>query len=189
MNISVTVREKKEFLTWLMDYLKQESYEINWFLNDLYENEYALEHICFVPNVKDFPKGILLAKGLQDHVTFHFFKGNVRTSDVYTAYHELQLYHTEQFYIQVDLPESQINTLYYTVLGPEADFGEKIKRNTDELLNTLLYTGRQSFLNKKINWALEQGNHDAFIFYSNQLNAMDENSDKGWTSNSEMEQS
>jgi uncharacterized protein YpiB (UPF0302 family) len=169
MEISVTIQEKREFLRWFMQHFKIEAHDMHWFLQDLLDNEQTLEYVHFVKDLTDCPKGMLLNVAPNNDLTFLFFKGNVKTDDVYTAYHELQLYQHEKCYIQVDIPDCNNHPLFRAVLEADAVFQREIKRETEALLSNLLYEGELSILQQKINKSLEQEDYEAFMLYSNQL--------------------
>lgn len=174
MEVSVTAKEKREFLKWFLQHHSTDFYEISWFLEELMVDKRILDSIHFVQTTEDCPKGIIISKQPTEQFSFIFFKGNVSTEDVYTAYHEVHLYKYEKMFIQMNFPGSKQNLLYQSVLEADKLFQRQAKEKADVLLDKLLYEGKLLHLEKEINVALETGNHDAFMMYSNQLKELQE---------------
>jgi len=173
MKIPVSIQKKKDFLQWFMQTYNIEAYEMNWFLQELLENERVLFHVHFVQEIQYCPKGIIISTDETNDVNFLFFKENVQTNDVYTAYHELHLYYNEAFYIQMNFPYSKQNNLYQNVLENEISYDYKMKEQTEEILTHLLYEGKVKYVKKEIDNALANGNVEKFLHYSTILKTLD----------------
>lgn len=172
MKTSVSIQEKQAFLKWFMQYIEIESYEMNWFLQDLMDDERALLYVHFVQDVQFCPKGIIISTTERNDTSFLFFKGNVYTDDVYTAYHELHLYHDEAIYFQMNFPNSSDNTLLKTVLEDDKSFIYQTKLVTEEILELASIEGKKNYIKKEINKALENLDYDNFMYYSTLLKEM-----------------
>lgn len=172
MEMSVSVQEKRDFLDWLLQRYPQESHEMIWFLEELMIDDRLLDCVHFVEQISACPKGVIMTKSQTSPFTFTFFKGKVSTENVYTAYHEIHLYNHENFFVQVNFPESQRNPFYRAVLEADKLFKQQAKETTEALLNQLLHTGKISHVKEKINDALERGDYTAFMIYSSQLKKM-----------------
>lgn len=168
MDISVSVKEKRIFLEWFLQHFSPD--EIEWLLEELIEDDQLLESIHFVDQVKNCPKGISIAI---DHTSidadFLFFKGNVKTKDVFTAYHELQLYKHETCFIHIDFPGKYENALYSSVIEADEQLTEEIRVTTNELIDYLQYEGELNYLQGKVNLALDQMNEQDFDYFSARL--------------------
>src|SRR5690625_3045213 len=112
MHTSVSIYAKKQFLQWFISHYPTNSHEINWFLEDLLEDERALFYLRFVRHIENCPKGIIISTQTFADLSFLFFKGSVQTTDVYTAYHEFNLYNEEKLYIQVNFIQQIYHTIY-----------------------------------------------------------------------------
>src|SRR5690625_5246986 len=134
MQTSVSIQAKKQFLQWFISHYTVNIKEVNWFFEELLEDERALFYLHFVQQIEDCPKGIIISTQTMDDLSFKFFKGSVETSDVYTAYHELNLYHEEKFYIKVNFPHKHYHPLYRAVLEEETLLLEKDKIYAENLL-------------------------------------------------------
>lgn len=169
MHISVSIQDKKDFLKWFIQHHNIEAHEMNWFLEELIDDERALFYVHFVQDIQYCPKGIVITTTETEDVSFLFFKGNVQTEDVYTAYHELQLYQDEAIYVQMNFPQRTKNRLYQTVLEDDVSFYQQTKAVTEKLLAHSLLVGRKNFLEQEINKALENLDYEKFMMYSSQL--------------------
>src|SRR5699024_4642980 len=172
MELSVSVQDKKNFLQWFMQTYRIESHEMEWFLEELIIDDRILDYVHFVERIEDCPKGIIMTKGQSETFTFTFFKGNVSTEDVYTAYHEIHLYQQENLFIQVNFPENEYHAFYQAVLEADEAFQQYAKETTEELLEGILLDAKINDLKAKVNHALEVGNKEAFMAYSRQLQSI-----------------
>src|SRR5699024_8787945 len=115
-----------------------------------------LTKLHFVQDIEHCPKGMIVSTSGVSGLSFLFFKGGVYTEDVYTAYHELQLYREEAFYIKVNLPEFFQNSLYYSLLEDEQKERENDSELANDMLEHLLLDGKLQRLERAINVALDQ---------------------------------
>ncbi len=173
---SDTVKRKKRFLKWMKQNFYIEEEELEWFLQDLIDDEQLLTKLHFVRDIKHCPKGMIISTSGVSGLSFLFFKGEVYTEDIYTAYHELQLYRDEAFFIKVDLPHYLQNSLYSSLL--EDEINDKINDRViaDQLLTHLLEEGQIERIESAINRALDERNYKQFIQLSNKLKQLKKSS-------------
>ena len=169
MTIPVSIEQKRTFLYWFMYHHKVKAHDLDWFLNDVLEDDHALAQLHFVDDITDCPKGIIITSHLNDQISFIFFKHQVKTNNVYTAYHEMNLYKDESLFIQVNFPFCTHNELYQSVIEDNMEVKSAILESTEEILQQTIQQSREEFLEKEINEALEQKNYEAFMYYSSQL--------------------
>lgn len=174
MELSVSLEEKKNFLQWFADCQLLETYEINWFLDQLLESDTLLSRIHFVEKLKDHHKGIWMGKENSHGFSFLFTKGKIKTEDIYTAYHDLQLHPEEPLFMQLEFQESIHTKLYRTVIEPERKFKQQLQERTDQFLHDLLQKGKRDLLKASIDKALVTGNITDFKNYAQQLNELSE---------------
>jgi len=144
--------------------------ELHWLIRELMEDEQALFHVYFVDDIQYCPKGMIVDVRNEEGPSFLFFKEHIKTDDVYTAYHELNLYHQEAFYIHIQFPDNERPYLYETVLENNQSFDYDIQLEAEQLLDYLLTTGKEKYLKTEIDHALEQGNKERFIHLTSLLN-------------------
>ncbi|MEI3604741.1 YpiB family protein [Pseudogracilibacillus sp. SE30717A] len=172
MQLPISIQAKKYFLKWFIRYFDIHSDDINWFLEDLLEDEQALLNIHFVRNIEHCPKGVIISTQESNNTSFTFFKGAIQTEDVYTAYHELHLYYEEAFYVQINFPECESHPLYKCVLEEEKIQTEKDSQYANDLLQFLLVKGKKQYFEEKIDEALQKGDKQSFFYYSTKLKAL-----------------
>lgn len=172
-SIPSSLKYKKRFLRWFMNNQLTEESDVNWFLEDLLVDEHALNRIRFVDQIEASPKGMIISTFPED-VPFVFFKGSIESDNVYTAYHELQLYDDEPFYVQIKFPQIEKNRLYQLLLREERTAHRKNKAIATHLLDHLLEVEKKQSILQKINWALDTKNEAMFHYYSEQLKKIDE---------------
>ncbi len=169
MTIPVSIEKKRAFLHWFMQHHKVKEHDIEWFLKDLCDNDLALSHVRFVDDIMNCPKGIIITSHLNEQISFKFFKGKVTTDNVYTAYHEMNLYQHELIFIQLTFPFCTHSTLYQDVIEDGLETQMEIKEIAEAVLENTLTQGRESFLKGQINHALEERDYEQFMYYSSQL--------------------
>lgn len=169
LTIPVSIEQKRTFLYWFMYHHKVKAHDLDWFLNDVLEDDHALAQLHFVDDITDCPKGIIITSHLNEQISFTFFKHQVKTNNVYTAYHEMNLYKNESLFIQVNFPFCTHNELYQAVIEDNIEAKSAMMDATEEILQQTIQQNRQEFLEKEINEALEQKNYEAFMYYSSQL--------------------
>ena len=173
MQISVSIQAKKHFLQWFISHYQIETEEINWFIENLIEDERALFYLNFVQNIKQCPKGIIISILQTEKLFFQFFKGAVQTNDVYTVYHELHLYQDEPMYIQINFPQKDTNILYQAVLEEDAFQTEQDQFNAEKILTYLLSQGKKEYVKREIDNALDQRDLKKFNRFSKKLKNFD----------------
>lgn len=166
MQSPISIQTKQTFLQWFVDHHGEVNPELDWFFRELMADERALFQVHFVDTIQYCPKGIILNVMRGKHVSFCFFKEHIQTEDVYTAYHELNLYHQEAFFIHIQFPNDARPELYETVLENNQSYDYDIKQETENLLNYLLASGKEKYVKQEIDLALENGDKDRFYYLS-----------------------
>lgn len=174
MHVPVSLKYKRRFLQWFMSNQLTEDDEVSWLLSDLLADERALRRIHFVEDIAEYPKGMIISS-LPEEEPFLFFKGSVESRNIYTAYHEIQLYSEEAIYIKIDFPLAQKNRLYQILLREERANTKRDQAIASHLLGYLLDKGKAEYLKNEIDEALLAKDYDKFILYSNQLKQLNEN--------------
>lgn len=169
MNYPVTIQLKKQFLLWFQEIYTINHYDYDWFFEELIGDEQALFHLYFVDDIEYCPKGVIVDVVDGEQMNFRFFKDHVTTTDVYTAYHELQLYRHDSFYMKVKFHDGHRPKLYDKVIENELSYDCNIKETTDDLLQYLLEEGKDKFIKDEIDIALERRNMERFKQLTNWL--------------------
>src|SRR5699024_5833955 len=85
-------------------------------------------------DITDCPKGIIITSHLNEQISFTFFKHQVKSTNVYTAYHEMNLYKNESLFIQVNFPFCTHNELYQAIIENNIKAKSAMIEATKELL-------------------------------------------------------
>lgn len=174
MRVPVSLKYKRRFLQWFMSNQLTEDDEVSWLLADLLADERALRRIQFVEEIEEYPKGMIIST-LPEEEPFLFFKGSVKSRNIYTAYHEFQLYSEEAIYINFNFPLAHKNRLYYLLLREERANAKRDQAIASHLLGHLLEKGKKEHLKNEIDEALLAQDYDKFMYYSSQLKQLNEN--------------
>lgn len=169
MQSPVSIQTKQAFLQWFIESHGEGNAELEWFMRELIDDERALFYIHFVDKIQYCPKGMILDVKSKEDVSFCFFKEHVQTDDVYTAYHEINLYHQEAFFIQIQFSQGDRPHLYDIVVENNQSYDYDLKQETENLLTYLLTTGKEKYVREEIDLALETGDKERFYFLSNML--------------------
>src|SRR5699024_102061 len=162
----VSIQTKQAFLQWFVTHHGDGNPELDWFIRELIADERALFYVHFVDTIQYCPKGMILDVTNGKHISFRFFKEHIESDDVYTAYHELNLYHQEAFFIHIQFPNNLRPKLYETVLENNQSYDYDIQEETDNLLDYLLANGKEKYVKQEIDLALENGDKERFYYLS-----------------------
>src|SRR5699024_4811706 len=102
-------------------------------------------------------------------VRFLFFKGRIKTRDVYTAFHELHLHRDEAYFIAVDFPDKTSNLLYQSVMEENEKEKENMEQIADNILEKLLMEKHIQDLEDNVNQSHNRRDKHAFHTYQKQL--------------------
>lgn len=174
-SVPSSIKYKKRFLRWFINHQLSENDDLSWFLDDLLADESMLNRIRFVDKIDSSPKGIIIST-LPGDEPFIFFKGNVQSDNIYTAYHELQLYNDEPLYVKIKFPSAETNRLYQMLLREEKSYMKRNKAIATHLLDYLLEKEKKAQLQEKIDWALDTKNKEMFMFYTTEYKKLMEKS-------------
>lgn len=172
MEVSVSLEEKKDFLQWFIEHQLLETYELNWFIEQLIENDTLLSQIHFVEEINKYDKSVWIGKEDSHGFSFLFTKGKVRTEDIYTAYHDLMLHPEESLFMYLKFEESMNAKKYQTVIEPDDRFKQEVQEHTALFLNEILVSSKRRLLKEYIDKALIAGNVTDFEKYALQLNEL-----------------
>ncbi|HLR54081.1 MAG TPA: YpiB family protein [Pseudogracilibacillus sp.] len=174
MELSVSLEEKKDFLQWFIEYQLLETYEINWFIEQLIENDTLLSQVHFVEEINNHHKSIWMGKEDSHGFSFLFRKGKVSSKDIYTAYHDLMLHPEEPLFFLLKFQEPVNTQKYQTVIEPGYYSKRQLQIKTEVFLNEILVNNTCELLRELIDEALITGNVADFEKYALQLKELSE---------------
>lgn len=99
MSNSVTVSEKKQFISWFLNRYELQKKEAAWLLSYLSSDEQLLKRVHFVDHVENLPKAILMSTKCVKKPSFQFKKKKRLGTDVESAYFDIKSFPNEEIYI------------------------------------------------------------------------------------------
>ncbi|NIK12299.1 ReoY family proteolytic degradation factor [Alkalibacillus almallahensis] len=175
--------QKKVFLNWFLNQYELPKREIVWLFDYILKRDELLNHIHFVYEAHLCPRGMVVSVESQDKRPFRYYKEHVVTSEVEKAFHDIRMNHQEDLYIELNFPDVRQSTAYSDVLSnnpylPDDYYLEESDyQMVDSLLQFVTDEHYMTQLKLKIDESLDNGDDEAFYFYSwllNQRNQMSE---------------
>src|SRR5699024_12312408 len=106
-------------------------------------DERKLESIRFVDSLEGCSKGIFITFEQGIGARFLFFKGRIKTRDVYTAFHEVHLHRDEAYFIAADFLDKTSNLLYQSVMEANEMEKENMAQIADNILEKIYMEKRK----------------------------------------------
>lgn len=180
MSASVSIEDKKNFLTWVLNHLKFKRRESVWILHYLLGHKSVLENVHFVNGAKFCPRGLIMSTTCSDHIPFRYYKSHIVTTDPEKAFHDIRLNCDQKLYLELNFKQAYQNTQYVSVIEenpfiPEDFFlSVEDKQNANQLLNQSVYRFQKTQLKAEIDAALDCGDKRKFLELSQALKQLEE---------------
>lgn len=180
MNTPVSIKEKKDFITWILNHLQFKRRESVWILHYLLGHKTILENIHFVNEAKFCPRGLIISSTCSDDVPFRYYKSHLVTTDPDKTFHDIRMNREQPLYIELNFKHAHLNKLYVSVLEenpylPEDFFlSEEDKQHAHQFLDQSVYLFQKEKLKTKIDAALDQGDKEEFLRLSEALKQLED---------------
>lgn len=174
----INVKEKKAFLNWLVNHVKFKQREILWILNYLANHEAILANVHFVEQADKTERGIKIRDASMPGSSLTLYLKGKTFTDSEQIFHEIRLNWKDTLYFECLFEDSWQNSYYLSILedNPFAPWNEhvspEVKNEIDSYFEQLEVKRQVSLLYRQIDKALEDGNQDAFIELSEELNRL-----------------
>lgn len=172
----INVREKKNFLTWMVNHVSFSRREVFWILNYLSNHEAILKNVHFVEGADQTSRGLQISDlSVAGEPMKLFLKGKVFT-DTDQIFHEIRLNRTEPLYVECFFEDAWQTSEYLSILedNPFATWDSTIAEEETEAIEKYFHVKEQEahlkMLYAQIDQALEDGNKDAFLKLSDEVN-------------------
>ncbi|HEY4602505.1 MAG TPA: ReoY family proteolytic degradation factor [Cerasibacillus sp.] len=181
MNTPVSLKDKKDFITWVLNHLHFKKRESVWILHYLLGHETILENIHFVNEAKFCPRGLIMSTICSGDVPFRYYKSHIVTTDSDKTFHDIRMNQDQPLYIEINFKHAHKNARYVSVLEenpylPEDYFlSEEDIQHAHQLLDISVYLFQKKRLKSKIDVALDQGDKKEFLRLSRALKQLEEN--------------
>ncbi|MGM0212591.1 YpiB family protein [Enterococcus sp. AZ109] len=174
----IDVAEKREFLVWLINNVSFRRREVIWILNYLINHEAILKNVHIVENANHTKRGLVIRDITQEDepMTLTVHEQSFANSD--QIFHEIRLHWQQPLYLECIFPNSWHNEQYLSVLedNPAASWNdtisEEIIKEVEEHIAWEEKEAMLKLLNRQINLALENGDKEAFLELSDEINRL-----------------
>ncbi|WP_159721873.1 YpiB family protein [Enterococcus sp. CSURQ0835] len=174
----IDVAEKREFLVWLINNVSFKRREVIWILNYLINHEAILKNVHITEQVDVTKRGLLLRDITQkDDAMTLFIQGQAfHNSD--QIFHEIRLHWQQPLYLECSFPNAWQNERYLSVLedNPEASWNDQVSESIVSEVEAYLaleeLEAKIKLVYHQIDTALENGDHEAFLELSDEVNRL-----------------
>jgi uncharacterized protein YpiB (UPF0302 family) len=172
VNHIITNIEKKNFLEWFLENYELQKRESAWLLTYLMSDENLLEKIRFVDELHSTERSIFMSTRCVKEISFKFTKGNLVTTDVERAFHDIRLNSEELLYLKLVFKKSESCPEYAAVR--EVDPMEKYNITSNSwysllaemILDESIERFQKELLYQQINESLRDQNKEKFLLLS-----------------------
>lgn len=174
----IDVAEKRDFLVWLINNVSFPRREIIWILNYLINHEAILRNVHIVEQALTTKRGLVFRDSTQDEEPMMFNVEGHQFSNSDQIFHEIRLHWQQPLYLECVFPNSWQNAQYLSVLedNPAIPWNDNVSEEiVMEVENFLKYQEKEAkidLLKKQIDLALEDGDREAFLYLSDELNRL-----------------
>ncbi|MBF8807841.1 MAG: YpiB family protein [Enterococcus lacertideformus] len=174
----IDVKEKKNFLTWMVNHVSFSRREVFWILNYLANHEAILSNVHFVEGANQANRGLQINDLSSNDEPMKLFLEGKEFTDTDQIFHEIRLNWKKPLYIECFFENAWQTKEYFIVLedNPFASWDESISEEDTEMIELYFREKEQEehlkFLYAQIDQALEKGDKDAFFQLSDEVNRL-----------------
>ncbi|WP_165005869.1 MULTISPECIES: ReoY family proteolytic degradation factor [unclassified Enterococcus] len=172
----IDVREKKNFLTWMVNHVSFSRREVFWILNYLANHEAILNNVHFVEGANQAERGLQISDLSFDGEPMKLFLQGKEFTDTDQIFHEIRLNWKKPLYVECLFEQSWQTREYLSILedNPYATWDSSISEEDAEQIEQYFQEKEQEAKLKRlyaqIDQALEEGNKEAFLELSDEVN-------------------
>jgi len=176
--MNINVAEKKSFLVWLVNNISFRKREVIWILNYLINHEAILNNVSFVEHAQKADRGLQITSAEIDQEPIVLFLQGKMFTDTDQIFHEIRMNWKDPLYLECIFDRALQNTDYLSILedNPYSPWKENISEETIQKIDAYFEeeerNARMNLLREQIDQSLEDGNYEAFLELSNELNRM-----------------
>lgn len=170
-----TLEAKKKFIAWFIKNYRLQRRESLWILNYLLNHELLLKQIHFVEHVEKTPRGMRFDLTVPASESFVYFKNQVQFDNPEQAFHDIRLNWKEACYLELRFEQSYQTLVSFGVIesNPYDDISQTLVDMVDSELEDFQDYLVKDQLIGKIDQALEKGDKEAFMYFTQQLNELE----------------
>ena len=172
------VREKKNFLTWMVNHVSFSRREVFWILNYLANHEAILSNVHFVEGANQANRGLQISDLSFDGEPMKLFLEGKEFTDTDQIFHEIRLNWKRPLYVECLFENAWQTREYLMILedNPFASWDDSISEEDAELIEHYFkekeQEARLKMLYAQIDQALEKKDKDAFLALSDEVNRL-----------------
>lgn len=174
----IDVREKKNFLTWIVNHVSFSRREVFWILNYLANHEAILSNVHFVEGANQANRGLQISDLSFDGEPMKLFLEGKEFTDTDQIFHEIRLNWKRPLYVECLFENAWQTREYLMILedNPFASWDDSISEEDEELIEHYFKEKEQEvrlkMLYAQIDQALEKKDKDAFLALSDEVNRL-----------------
>ncbi|MBE9887096.1 IDEAL domain-containing protein [Enterococcus durans] len=174
----IDVREKKNFLTWMVNHVSFSRREVFWILNYLANHEAILSNVHFVEGANQANRGLQISDLSFDGEPMKLFLEGKEFTDTDQIFHEIRLNWKRPLYVECLFENAWQTREYLMILedNPFASWDDSISEEDAELIEHYFkekeQEARLKMLYTQIDQALEKKDKDAFLALSDEVNRL-----------------
>lgn len=174
----IDVREKKNFLTWMVNHVSFSRREVFWILNYLANHEAILSNVHFVEGANQVNRGLQISDLSFDGEPMKLFLEGKEFTDTDQIFHEIRLNWKRPLYVECLFENAWQTREYLMILedNPFASWDDSISEEDAELIEHYFkekeQEARLKMLYAQIDQALEKKDKDAFLALSDEVNRL-----------------
>ncbi|NJE64482.1 IDEAL domain-containing protein [Enterococcus durans] len=174
----IDVREKKNFLTWIVNHVSFSRREVFWILNYLANHEAILSNVHFVEGATQANRGLQISDLSFDGEPMKLFLEGKEFTDTDQIFHEIRLNWKRPLYVECLFENAWQTREYLMILedNPFASWDDSISEEDAELIEHYFkekeQEARLKMLYAQIDQALEKKDKDAFLALSDEVNRL-----------------
>ncbi len=174
----IDVREKKNFLTWMVNHVSFKRREVFWILNYLANHEAILSNVHFVEGANQTSRGLQISDLSFDGEPMKLFLEGKEFTDTDQIFHEIRLNWKRPLYVECLFENAWQTREYLMILedNPFASWDDSISEEDAELIERYFREKEQEaqlkMIYTQIDQALEKKDKDAFLALSDEVNRL-----------------
>lgn len=174
----IDVREKKNFLTWIVNHVSFSRREVFWILNYLANHEAILSNVHFVEGANQANRCLQISDLSFDGEPMKLFLEGKEFTDTDQIFHEIRLNWKRPLYVECLFENAWQTREYLMILedNPFASWDDSISEEDAELIEYYFkekeQEARLKMLYAQIDQALEKKDKDAFLALSDEVNRL-----------------
>lgn len=174
----IDVREKKNFLTWMVNHVSFSRREVFWILNYLANHEAILSNVHFVEGANQSNRGLQISDLSFDGEPMKLFLEGKEFNDTDQIFHEIRLNWKRPLYVECLFENAWQTREYLMILedNPFASWDDSISEEDAELIEHYFkekeQEARLKMIYAQIDQALEKKDKDAFLLLSDEVNRL-----------------